>query len=181
MNKAKGLVEALQMHYSTSKHAPKYGQKMAMSIVDTYAWMSERYAEMLLREVVRTFEPTSTRPLPDLAAIAKAEKALPDPAMIARPAAESREKLERTDTLIRERVNAKAKEDGEVNHVERQRVREKMRRGEATKWEVRWITAIDKYGGDWGRAMRELGPIEGVQIRPAKAVRSAEDEAEVHW
>ena len=181
MNKAKDMVEALQLHYSTAKHAPKYGQRMAVDIVDAYAWMSDRYSEMLFNEVVRTFEPTSTRPLPDLAAIAKAEKALPDPAMTARPAAESREKLERTDTLIRERVNAKAKEDGEVNHVERQRVREKMRRGEATKWEVRWITVIDKYGGDWGRAMRELGPIEGVQIRPAKAVRSAEDEAEVHW
>ena len=181
MNAAKDLMGAFEQYYSTEKDERHYSRKMAQTICDSYAWISEGYKTSFYEEVVRNFTPTATRPLPDMAALSAAERALPPAATLAKPPRETKAELERTDQLIRDRINAKAKREGEVNHEERERIREKMRRGEATRWEVRWITVIDKYGGDWGRAMRELGPIDGVEIRPARPVRSAEDEAEVHW
>ena len=52
---------------------------MAEDIVDKYAWIGPAYKVALYDEVVREFTPTQTRPLPDLAALTKGEKALPDP------------------------------------------------------------------------------------------------------
>lgn len=79
MNHAKDLIGAFMEHYSTAMKRSQYSRRMAEDIVDKYAWIGPKYKVALYDEVVREFVPTQTRPLPDIAALTKGEKALPDP------------------------------------------------------------------------------------------------------
>ena len=160
MNNAKDMVEAFEQYYSTKASAKRYSAKMANTIVDSYAWLGDRYKTALYEEVIREFVPTIARPLPDMAALAAAERQLPAPATFAQAHHENRADLERVDKSIRTMVNEKAKVEGELNHAERERIRAKVRRGDASKWEIRWITVIDEFNNDWARATRVLGDVE---------------------
>jgi hypothetical protein len=80
MNHAKDLIKAFVEHYRPGSHAPRhYAPRMAQDIADSYAWISPAYKVALFEEVTRTFTPTQMRPLPDMAALAAAEKQLPPP------------------------------------------------------------------------------------------------------
>ena len=163
MNNAKDMLEAFEQYYSTKQSAKRYSGKMANTIVDSYSWLGDRYKTALYEEVIREFVPTIARPLPDMAALAAAERQLPAPATFAQTHFENRADLERVDKSIRGMVNEKAKVEGEVNHAERERVRGRRARGDATKWELRWLQVIEEYKGDYRRAQSVLGD---VGVRP---------------
>ena len=148
MNEAKDLLDGFVEYYRTGDKPRQYSPRMAMDIADRYSWISRAYKLALHDEVVRTFAPTQMRPLPDMAALAAAEKQLPPPeTMVDQTMALPEPEVEKVDALIRDQVNAKARAEGEVNHYERQRIREKLKRGEATVYEAWWIKCIDHNGG----------------------------------
>ena len=149
MNAAKDLMGAFEQYYSTEKDERHYSRKMAQTICDSYAWINEGYKTSFYEEVVRNFTPTATRPLPDMAALSAAERALPPAATMAKPPRETKAELERTDQLICDRINAKAKREGEVNHEERERIRDKRERGDATVYELWWLECIEQHGGKY--------------------------------
>lgn len=155
MNEAKDLLDGFVEYYRTGEKPRQYSQRMAMDIVDRYSWISQRYKLALHDEVVRTFTATQMRPLPDMAALAAAEKQLPPPeTMRDQTRALPDPELEKQEAFIRDQVNAKAKAEGEVNHYERQRVRDKERDGDATLYELWWLETIEKHGAKY-RAMTE--------------------------
>lgn len=79
MNHAVDMMEAFVEHYRAGMQPRRYSRKMGEDIADRYAWITPAYKVALFEEVTRTFTPTQMRPLPDMAAIAAAEKQLPPP------------------------------------------------------------------------------------------------------
>ena len=155
MNEAKDLLNGFVEYYRTGDKPRQYSPRMAMDIADRYSWISRAYKLALHDEVVRSFTPTATRPLPDMAALAAAERQLP-PAETMRDQTRSLPdpEEERQVSFIRQEVNAKAKAEGEVNHHERQRVRDRRNRGDATLHELWWLECIEHHGAKY-RAMPE--------------------------
>lgn len=150
MNEAKDLLDGFVEYYRVGEKPRQYSQRMATDIVDRYSWISPRYKLALHDEVVRTFTPTQMRPLPDMAALAAAEKQLPPPeTMRDHTKALPEPAPEKLDALIRDRVNAEAKRQGEINHYERQRVRDKRERGDATLYELWWLETIEHNGAKY--------------------------------
>lgn len=72
MNHAKDLIGAISQYYGRD-----YSRRMAADIADRYAWITPAFKEALYDEVIRSFVPTSTRMLPDMAALQQAERSLP--------------------------------------------------------------------------------------------------------
>lgn len=150
MNEAKDLLDGFVEYYRDGEKPRQYSPRMATDIVDRYSWISPRYKLALHDEVVRTFTPTQMRPLPDMAALAAAEKQLPPPeTMRDQTRALPEPAPEKLDALIRDQVNAKAKAEGEINHHERQRVRDRIKRGEATLYERWWLECIEEHGSKY--------------------------------
>lgn len=156
MNQALDLIGAFTNHYATSLNRPVYSRQMANDIADRYAWIGERYKVALYEEVIRSFRPTQVRPLPDVAALTDAEKALPDPATFAdytralpEPLDVDSNKHDRESWLsllakLGSEIGKRAEHDGEMNHRERERVRRRAERGEATEYELAWLESRDK-------------------------------------
>jgi len=141
MNHAKDLLAAFMQYYGTSQRQPKYSMGMASEIADKYAWIGERYKVLLYDEVIREFVPTAARPLPDMAALVKAERNLPPPETVidrTRKLPEPmnvdknpRDRQVWLDFLARigSELGSRAERTGERNHRERERIRRKVANG----------------------------------------------------
>lgn len=162
MNHAKDLIGAIGQYYGKP-----YPMRMAQEIASRYSWISPQYKEALFDEAIRTFEPTSTRPIPDMAALQKAERNLPPPATLAPPALPGPDDLEseRQPELMRklsDELDRSTERDGEFNHEGRERLRAKVRKGNASRYERYWLRVIDDYGGDWAAAHAAIGDVDDV-------------------
>lgn len=150
------LIEAFQQHYSSRETTLRYTAMQHAELCKKYGWFSSRYADVVYDEVVST-HPMSLRSLPDIALISTAVSHLDEPAVYHGPVNQIEDHSAETHELVDECLANRAKEEGEPNHEEREKIRKKVALGRATKEEVFWITCIDKYNGNWARAMSASG------------------------
>lgn len=156
MKPIEDLLDAFQQHYTTNERALRYTRAQRDEMVSRYAWVSTSYMAVLYDEVV-TVHPMSLRSLPDMAVISGAMQKMDRPEVYATSVAQIEDKSEPVYESIRDAVNSKAKAEGELNHRERERIRGKVRKGEATPAEAFWVRSIDENGGDWMRAVKAEG------------------------
>lgn len=95
---------------------------------------------------------------PGVAVIAKAKARLnrpetyvrPEQRLIeAKPSEEDRKTIIEVMQTAKERKRYATGTPDEPNHTQRQAVRDKVKRGQATDWEIHWIWCIDENGGEW--------------------------------
>lgn len=137
MNQAKDLLGAFAQYFGRD-----YSMKMAADIADAYSWMNARFKTAIYEEVLRTFTPTNMRPLPDMAAIAAAEKVLPPPStMVDHSKVKA---LPEPDLGIEApKIDIEAMiEKG--RRTEYERVQARVKAGNATEAEKRWIENYNK-------------------------------------
>lgn len=161
----KDMMAAFMMHYATERSQPKYSRQMANDIIERYAWIGQRYKTALYQEVVSTFRPTAARPLPDVAAIVEAEKALGDPSVYA----------DHTKALPEpEDYDPKAWEKqgytlDDARQAEQDRVRRRAAKNDATLYERHWLWCMEHNGARY--VAPEKGPF-------AKQFEAATEEVE---
>lgn len=160
MNHAIDLLHSFEQHYSLKDDKREYTLYQKQELADAYSWISQRYKIALYEEVCRAFEASQRRPLPDMAALKKAETNLPprlDP-----PAEDTQPLLEdnRTFEEIQAEVREKAKIEGETNHVNRQRWRKRVANGDASRDEAYRIWCIDVHGGNWMEANKHKDELD---------------------
>jgi len=145
MNQALDLLGGFTNHYATVNSQPKYSRVMANDIADRYSWIGERYKVAMYEEVLREFHPTQARPLPDMAALADAEKQLPDPASFVDHTKLLPEPDEPVVAIVD--IVKHVAEIGQGNEFERQRVRDRIRRNDASELEIWWLKCIEEGKG----------------------------------
>lgn len=148
MTEIQDLLDAFQMHYAGLKYTA--GQRKELT--ERYSWIRPAY-KVAVYEAVVTTHPAALRSLPDMAVIESAMRGLNRPESYEPPQPLLEDMTEAVHDSVRDAINAKAKRDGELNHEERNRVRQRVLRGQATEYERFWIRAIDEHGGDWRLAV----------------------------
>ncbi len=153
------VITRFKAHYP---NAVAYTDAQVKELRELYRWMRPNFAAHLYDEVIKIHR-TKYRVMPDVSAIEKAilgmnapavydspteQLALPEPGAVDRSA----EVKHITEVLTGRREPDAG--DQEINHVERQRIRVKVARGNATDEERFWISCIDDYGGDWAAAYK---------------------------
>lgn len=148
MNKAKDLIKAFELHYSTTDRRLSYTRYQANEIIERYAWITSDYAPVLYEAVV-TRHPTSLRSLPDLAVLAEAERELGNrPAIFQKPAEEREDqKLLEGETAkilsaienANETKNPNAIRDPEGLKREKRRAE----KGDSTLYRLWWIECLE--------------------------------------
>lgn len=159
MKPIEDLLHAFEQHYSTRDYQLGYTQTQRAEMVAKYGWVSQSYMAVLYDEVVSK-HPMSLRSLPDMAVIVNATQSMDRPEVYAQPVIAIEDKTEQVHESIREHLNAEAKRNGEPNHEERERIRAKVAKNQATPHEAFWIKVIDGYNGDWRKAVSA----EGVKV-----------------
>jgi hypothetical protein len=135
------LLKAFEVYYSTDKPLV-YGAAQRIAIHNAYVWIGPEYRIALYDEVLRT-HPASLRSLPDMAVISTATKQLNPPESYEPPKPLIEDMTGPTFDEVKASEEARAKRDGEANHYERQRIRDKVAKGTATVYEAWWIHCID--------------------------------------
>jgi len=147
MNHAIDLFKAFEIHYS-DENQRKYSVSQLQELTDKYAWISQEYSAALYDEVVST-HPAALRSLPDMAVLHKAEKALDRPEVYEKPKPMIEDKTGPTFDEVENMLARKRERDGEPNHFERERIRHRVAKGDATRAEGWWIHIIDHEKGVW--------------------------------
>lgn len=151
------MLGALEDYYGK-----KYTDVQRRVLVQNLGDLPYEYTLDLYKVVVNQHAPTQLRALPDLPRFRECQGELNPSATYGRPALPDPDDLELTydpelDAELRAAVEQKAQADGERNHEERQRIRGKVSKGEASAAEAYWIRVIDEFGGDWRRAHAAIG------------------------
>ena len=144
MGNAIDMMEAFQMHYTPNDGGRlKYNDAQRVAITRLVGDVPEPYLAELFNNVVATHE-SRFRSLPDVAIINKAmasmdapETYLPPPLLLEEPIPVIQEIVEQ----IRKSENG--------NEFERRRVRNRVSKNDATRYEAWWIHVIDDLGGKW--------------------------------
>ena len=168
MKQIEELIDAFEMYYSPSNRKMIYGPAQRAEITKRFIWIGNQFKLALYDEVI-SIHNSSLRSLPDVAVIVEAmgkmgspesyetpRTALPEPEVDA-------EDMEASVQRALAEAAGKAPPDlikdtrGEPNRYERQRIRTKVDKGDATQFEAWWIHIIDDLGGKW-EAMPEDWP-----------------------
>ena len=162
MTQIADMLQAFSMHYGGLRYtAGQYAELMGK-----YSWIERVYKNALYDEVIAS-HPASLRSLPDVAVIEKAMLSLGRPEIFAPPQIEAPIDAEDRSEVIAKITAAvmhhvePIPEMADSGEAERQRIRVRVLKGQATECEAFWIRCIDDYGGDWRRAYADLTPTEG--------------------
>ena len=148
MTETEKMLKAFEDYYETT-----YNLMQRKAVLDAVGNPPKAYL-LELYKCVTIAHPAQYGKLPDLAVVSKARAGMDRPEVYEIPPPLIEDKIEVVHESIREAVNARAKEDGELNHRERERVRMLSMKGRATPAELFWLKAIDEYDGNWRKAYR---------------------------
>lgn len=153
------MLDAFEQYYGL-----EYTPKMRSALISHLGNPPKSYLLELYKQTIEQIESRWGK-LPDIAAIVKIKQQLPEAwtfttggaPELTEDAGLDPDDVQATynpglDGKLRDAVNARAKQDGEINHRNRERMREKVRKGEATKAEHYRIWCIDVHNGDWRAA-----------------------------
>lgn len=142
MTEIADLLDAFQIHYGGLKYSPAQRAELESK----YRWFKRGYKNAVYDEVVES-HPMSFRSLPDMAVITKAMNNLSPPQVYEEPHSVPRIEY---NPEVQEKINEMVRQRGEHgNNEERNRIRTKVMKGEATKYEKWWIHVIDDLGCNW--------------------------------
>lgn len=166
MKPIEDMLKAFEMHYSTNERPLEYTKVQRNELERKYSWMNRGYARVVYEAVV-TAHPMSLRSLPDMAVLTEAMKTLDRPEVYADPQdvpliedATDVPASAEIESGIQAEMERRKSRGEELNRHDRQRIRDKVAKGDANAWEIRWITVIDKFDGSWRAAHKALGEID---------------------
>ena len=166
MKPIEDMLKAFEMHYSTNDKELAYTPVQRNEMARKYVWMNRGYARVVYESVV-TKHPMSLRSLPDMAVITDAMRTLDRPEVYADPSEalmiEDASEVGVSDEMehgMKAEMRRREESGEEANHIERNQIRAKVKRRDASAWEIRWITVIDEYDGDWKAAQKALGDVD---------------------
>ena len=181
MRPIEDMLNAFEMHYAGITYTP--GQRA--ELLTKYSWVRSGYKIAVYDAVTRIHE-ARFRTLPDTAAIERAmtslerpevydksaeQLALPEPGSVDRS-----EDVSHITAVLTGHADAQRKpeEQQEINHFERERIRVRVLKGNATPAEAFWIRCIDEYGGDWKTArLAECKPVDDFETSGETVADSA--------
>ena len=149
-SEADKMLDAFEQYY-----ALEYTPRMRQAMREHLGMPPKEYLLEVYKLVIEQVEARWNR-LPDLAAVMRVQQQLPE----AFTFASDYSVPQLTDdagvdmVAIETELAQRQEQDGEPNHEERERIRRKVAKGEATKYELFWIRCIDEFGGDWRRGVR---------------------------
>ena len=138
------LLKALQIHYEPNDGGQlRYNDQQKQDIIRTVGAVPDGYLSELYLIVTRTHE-AKFRSLPDVAVINKAMASMDAPATFLPP----QRMLDEPVPVLQEIVEQVRKSEN-GNEFDRQRIRNRVRLNDATKYERWWIHVIDDLAGKW--------------------------------
>lgn len=119
------------------------------------------YTLDLYRVVINRHEPTQQRPIPDLPRFRECQAEMNPPEAYRQAALPDPDDLETEKdpalmTKVMDELNSR-KRNGELNREYRERLRQLVAKGDATKDQEYQIRVIDEFGGDWRTAWAKIG------------------------
>jgi hypothetical protein len=156
------LIAKFRTHYA---EALDYKAAQALELKNLYQWMRQGFADALYDEVIRIHH-TRFRVMPDVAIIEHAINAMNAPAVYDQPAEQLAlpepdavdrvEDVQHITAVLTGHADARPRDTGEpeINHRERERVRVRAMKGDATSAEAFWIGCIDNHEGNWRAAWK---------------------------
>ncbi len=161
MTNASELLKAFQIHYEPNDGGQlRYNDQQKQDIIRTVGTVPEEFLSELYLVVMRTHE-AKFRSLPDAAVVNKAMASMDDPATYLPPQKQLESPMDVDnnpsdravwlDFLARigSELGKQADIAGESNRFERERVRPRVSKNDATVYERWWIHVIDDLGGNW--------------------------------
>ncbi len=147
------LLKAFQVHYEPNDGGQlRYNDQQKLDIIRTVGDVPGEYLSELYLVVTQTHE-AKFRSLPDAAVVSKAMASMDDPATYLPP----QKLLDEPSPVVQELVE-QVRESENGNEFERQRIRNRVAKNDATVYERWWIHVIDDLGGNW-EPMPETRPI----------------------
>lgn len=150
-----GMLDALEKYYGL-----QYGAEMKRVIGRTIASLPREYLLELYVQIINTHS-IQYKQLPDMAIIRKVQDKMGPVATYLPPSGDDTAPPydPELDAKIKRELAEKEERDGERNHYERQRIRDKAKRGKASKYELQWIRCIDEHDGNWRRMIAATGGV----------------------
>jgi len=154
MTQIEDMLKAFSMHYG----GLKYTAGQYTELVAKYHWLKREYKNAVYSAVIAS-HPAALRSLPDVAVIEKVMIGLGRPETFAPPQIEASPDAEDRSEVIAKITAAvmhhaePLPEMADAGETERQRIRVRVAKGQATECEAFWIRCIDDYAGDWRAAV----------------------------
>jgi len=192
MSEGMNLCKAFEQYYSTERSL-SYTDRVRASILDRFDNVPYRYAEALFDEVTRSFSGRG-RNLPELADVERAASKMDRPEVYAEPKQkalpppESSGGTRESWAMFLRKVGSAmkvdpdkllAEQDEELNHAERERVRVRAMKGNATVYERHWLWCIEKNGGKHVNIMQGPFADEAVREEIHRHIRASKSAQEV--
>ena len=143
MSETEKMVKALEDYYGLS-----YTPVQRKAILSGLKHPPKPYLLDLYTQVINAFS-SQFKTLPDLSVIRNAQRGMNPADVYLPPEKLIEDRSEETMAIIDSQLAEMHDDEGESNHFERERIREKVRKGDATKYEVYWIHVVDDLGGKW--------------------------------
>ena len=161
------LLNAFVTYYGEGKDYPQYPEGVMAALVKKYSYFPAYYIEPIYDRVIE--EHPRRWGLPGVAEIHKAVVKAGPPESYRPPTnakqieapADTKDFTDRIAGAVAEAAGKKTPNEiigdaEEPNHFERQRIRTRIMKGDATDDEIFWMRVIDEYGGDWMAARKAL-------------------------
>ena len=148
------MLTALEKYYEAKYNEPQRDALRRALGNPPKAYLLEVYTQVTMAH------PAQYGKVPDLAVVSKVRAGMDRPETYLPPDDVPRiEYNPEVKGLIDDHLATRTAEDGEQNHYERQRIRTKVSKGDATRAEQFWIMAIDEYGGNWREAYKRTAAV----------------------